>query len=112
MTQYKYQISQAYFYTPKHDLRVSGINSDYLKVITPTKVRSHGQLLGNLFNVFSNRENNNHNSSCDADANVKQHSDSNGVKNKTLRDLENCANATREIGACGQTKSTNKTDEI
>ncbi len=111
MTQHKHQISQAYYFTPKHDLRVSGINSDYLKVITPNKIRLNGQLLRILFNVFSNRENNKHDSSCNEDTHVKQHLGRNDAENKTMRDLENCANAAREIGACGQTKSTNRKDE-
>lgn len=115
MTQHKYQMSQAYYYTPKHGLDVSGINRDYLEVISPNKVRSNGQLrqlLGNLFNVFSNGENNTHDTYCDEDNNVKQHLDSSDVEKKTMQDLENCANAAREIGACGLYKWINKTDEI
>jgi hypothetical protein len=107
MTQHKYQMSQAYYYTPKHGLRVSGINSDHLEVITPNIIRSHGQLrqiLQNLFNVFSNGGNNKHDNSGDEGTNVKQHSDSNDVENNAMQDLENCANAARETGACGQYK--------
>ena len=114
MTQHKHQMSQAYFYMPKHDLRISGINSDYLEVITPNKIRSHGQLshiLCNFFNIFSNWGNNNDDSSSDENAIVRQHLNSIDLEAKTLRDLENCANTAREVGACGQIKWINKTDE-
>ena len=110
MTQHKYQMSQAYYYTPKHDLGVSGIKSDLLEEVTPNKIRSQGQLrqiLQNIFNVFSNGENNTHDSSSEESTIVRQNTDSNDVETKTMRNLENCANAAREIGACGQTKWTN-----
>ncbi len=114
MTQNKYQMSQAYSYTPKSDLRFLAINSDYLELITPNKVRTCDQLrqsLHNIFNAFSHLENNKHESSCDKEINVQQGSESNDVQNKTMRDLEKCANAAREIGVCGQIKWINKTDE-
>lgn len=112
MTQHKHQMPQAYNYTPKHELRVSGLKSNYLEVIMPNNIRAHGRLLGNLFDVFSNRENNKHYISSDEDTNVEQHSGSNDVEKKNMQELENCANASREIGACGLYKWINKTDEI
>jgi len=114
MTQHKYQMSQTYYHTPKHDLGVSGINVDYIEVITPIKVREHGQLrqlLGNLFDVFSNKESIKYDSPCEEDTIIKQTSDNNEVENTAMLDLENCANVAREIGACGQNKLKNKSDE-
>lgn len=115
MTQHKHQMSQAYYYTPKRDLGVSGINSDYLEEFTPNTIRSHGQLrqiLRNLFNVFSDEENNTHDSSSEESTIVRQISDSNDVETKTLQALENCANVARGIGACGQNKWIDRKDDV
>ena len=115
MTQHKYQMSRASYYTPKHDLGVSGINSDYLKVLTTIDNPSHGQLqkfLRSLFDIFSDGENVDHDISSDENTIVKQNLGSNDNETRSLQDLENCANAAREIGICGQHKRINRTDEV
>lgn len=114
MKQYKYQMSQANYYTPKHNLRVPGIYNDYINEPTLIKNRTHGQLqrfLLNLFNIFSSEENNKPAGSGDENIIVTQNPDDNNGATKSLADLENCANVARGIGACGQYKGTNKTDE-
>ena len=114
MAQHKYQMSQAYYLTPKHNLGVSDINSNYTNVITPNKVSKQGQirqLLGNLFIAFTKEDSIKNNSSWEEATIIKELSNNNTVENSAMRDLENCANAAREIGACGQSKLRHKRNE-
>jgi hypothetical protein len=115
MTQHKYQMSQAYYLAPKHNLRVTEINHDYLKETSAIKSNSRGQIgkvLQHFLKLFANEEHSKHTSANDENIILKQHSTDNDDETRTLQDLETCANAAREIGACGQYKWINRKDEI
>jgi len=115
MTQHKYQMSQAYYLAPKHNLRVTEINPNYLKETTAINNNSRGQVgnvLQHFLKLFANEEQSKHTSANDENIILKQNSIGNDDETRTLQDLENCANAAREIGACGQYKWINRKDEI
>ncbi|GJM04485.1 MAG: hypothetical protein DHS20C09_04760 [marine bacterium B5-7] len=98
MTQQKYKIMRAHYYMPKHHLSIFDIDNNYLEGVASNEARSHGQLrqtLQNVFSVFSTGEDN---------TIAKQNADNTNAETKVLRDIENCANAAREIGVCGQNR--------
>ena len=70
-------------------------------------LRAHQQLrqtLRNIFPVFTTKKHNQQNDTGDKNTAAKQISDSKNITINFLRDIENCANAAREIGVCGQNK--------